>query len=771
MLMISNNNRIDPDESFPIDSNSEDGRPPIEPGEGSQPSALANQNKSISSDEQKTSKFKSLVELYKSILDNESPDRPIDIAAFLADHLDYPARQRMDVLLYDQVRGWESGGARKVEDYLAEFPEIQRDRTFIVDLIYNEYLRRQDRGESPDIAEFYARFPDFRQDLEPQFLIARMIGADSSEIQASDAQADAVSDVRPGVEDEAAKENRADPPIDPVPQGAKAEVDRFLNNTPAPLSLGDFQLLKRVSEGGMGVIYRARQISLDRIVAVKFLKSVGRRSDKSVDRFWLEGRAVARLKHEHIVSVYGIGHDESRGYFLVMDWIDGPDLSQRIKNQSLVPSRSAELVEQVARAVAHAHGNGIIHRDLKPSNVLINHEGRAVVVDFGLTKILDAGGSEPFGPEQMMGTPAYMAPEQADHRWGPIGPRTDVYGLGALLYALLTGKPPFIGNDDLDTRKLVASTDPPVSPGKIRPLIPKQLELICMKCLEKDPARRYESALEVAIDLKKNRSVPISTIFLTIVIILIALSGVIGFGLRFRPGDVAVSSRNLADSIKYDDEIDVDKTKSDDAAPNSHALDSIKVSRGRGDNQLVELTKYPGPLVKDDRVSVSCRFSRPSHAYLFWIDSDGKVARLHPNLKSKGSAKVKEFRWPSNPARGGVISSPSTGTETAVLVIRDNPLDEASAKLLQETLRPIRPIPPLDRRLVVNDGVLVKIDEIPRGFEAKYQPDEIPRGFEAKYQPLVAKDVVSALEAIQQNASRFGEVHIVALPYLIPSLR
>ena len=248
----------------------------------------------------------------------------------------------------------------------------------------------------------------------------------------------------------------------------------------------------------MGVVYKARQLSLNRTVAIKMILQGSLAASEDIERFQLEAKAVAQLNHPQIVVIHDVGHCDDQ-YFYAMEYVDGKNLAEVIRGGAVSPRKAAEYVEQVARAIHFAHQSGVVHRDIKPSNILIDEHGRARVTDFGLAKHVDRG-DELTLTGQMVGTPAYMAPEQITNRRGDIGPLCDVYSLGVLLYELLTKQLPFAGRDQFDTLLQVLDCDPQ-SPRKLNPQVPRALEMICLKCLEKDPQHRYASAADLADDL------------------------------------------------------------------------------------------------------------------------------------------------------------------------------------------------------------------------------------------------------------------------------
>ncbi len=271
---------------------------------------------------------------------------------------------------------------------------------------------------------------------------------------------------------------------------------------------GDYELIDEIARGGMGVVYRARQVSLNRIVAVKMILSGQLAGEAEVKRFRVEAEAAANLQHPHIVAIHEIGEHEGRHYFS-MDYIAGKNLAEHAHAQPLSARETAQLVKQLAEAVHYAHQRGTLHRDLKPQNVLIDAQGQPHITDFGLAKRWDA--TDPSAPGAgaaselthtgaIMGSPSYMAPEQAAARLGEIGPATDVYSLGAILYQLLTGQPPHRGNTALETLQHVMGEEPE-APRRLRAEVPPDLETICLKCLEKNPGQRYANARQLAEEL------------------------------------------------------------------------------------------------------------------------------------------------------------------------------------------------------------------------------------------------------------------------------
>ncbi|WP_152053111.1 trehalase family glycosidase [Tautonia marina] len=266
---------------------------------------------------------------------------------------------------------------------------------------------------------------------------------------------------------------------------------------------GDYELLDLLGRGGMGIVHEARQLSLGRLVALKLIRSGSPASESELLRFRTEAEVIAGLDHPNIVPIYEIGEYEGNPYFS-MRLLRGGDLAERLSQFRDDPQAAAELMITIARAVEYAHRRGILHRDLKPSNILLDGNGQPHITDFGLAKrIEDASDLTRSG--DICGSPPYMAPEQASGDRGAVTTATDVYGLGVILYALLTGGPPFCGSTVLETLSMVRE-EPPKPPSRINGRVDRDLETICLKCLEKDPANRYDSAEELAADLVRWRS-------------------------------------------------------------------------------------------------------------------------------------------------------------------------------------------------------------------------------------------------------------------------
>ena len=275
---------------------------------------------------------------------------------------------------------------------------------------------------------------------------------------------------------------------------------RTRNQPDIPRNVAGYEILGVLGRGAMGIVYKARQRGLKRLAALKMILAGDHASEQELARFRSEAEAVARLQHPNIVQIFEVGEDQGRPFFS-LEFVDGESLNKKIKGTPLEPKTAAVLVQKLAEAMHYAHENGIVHRDLKPSNVLLTQDGMPKIGDFGLAKQIeeDSGKTR---PGTVLGTPSYMAPEQAEGKLEKVGPLADQYSLGAILYELLTGRPPFKGASLFDTLEQVRTREP-VPPIEFQPGVPRDLETICLKCLQKEAPKRYTSDRALAEDLRR----------------------------------------------------------------------------------------------------------------------------------------------------------------------------------------------------------------------------------------------------------------------------
>lgn len=394
---------------------------------------------------------------------------PADLREWLSQSGEINPDRLVEVFCADQLSRWRSGQQVPAEAYLALCPAVAANSEVAFELVYSEYLVRESLGLVPGADEFVWRFPQFADRLRRQLLIHDSLGS-----------ADGVPDRDVTVASLA--ERASHPFTGPAPPG--------------------FEVLAEIGRGSMSVVYKARQIGLDRIVALKVIRASIYADQAVANRFQGEGHATARLQHPNIIQVYEVGEYDGQGY-LVLEYAPGGSLERKLAASPQTPRDAARLIEELAQAMHYAHQHGVIHRDIKPANVVLTEEGTPKITDFGLAKLLEHdGGMTRTG--ELVGTPCYMAPEQAKGAQELVGAATDVYALGTILYEALTGRPPFKGATPMSTLNQVIGQEP-LAPGRLQRTTPRDLETICLKCLEKEPAARYSTARELADDLRRFR--------------------------------------------------------------------------------------------------------------------------------------------------------------------------------------------------------------------------------------------------------------------------
>jgi eukaryotic-like serine/threonine-protein kinase len=381
---------------------------------------------------------------------------PLDIDALVA------------VLRVDQHRRWLAGERVDVSTYRRDFPILQSSTEAFFELLFHEFLIREQLGEQPESSEYEKRYPDLSERLRLQMEVHLVLSSDGRD--------------EPRNREE---RNRA---------ANDGESSSCVPNVPG------YEILSEIGRGGMGIVYRARQQRPNRFVALKMILEGRFATEHELRRFENEAETIGAVEHPNIVPILEFGQHEGLHYF-TMPLLTGGSLAEAQTRLGKDPRAIARLAAEVADAVHHAHQRGILHRDLKPANILLDDDGRPHVTDFGLAKRTEAGrGLTETGA--VMGSPGYMSPEQASGAPAAITTASDVYGLGAILYSLLTGHAPFEGSSPRDVIIRVQDR-PPDPPSRWNRAVPRPLELICLKCLEKDPARRYASAGALADDLRR----------------------------------------------------------------------------------------------------------------------------------------------------------------------------------------------------------------------------------------------------------------------------
>lgn len=461
-----------------------------------------------------------------------------------------PDGYRLDRLCDEFERRWSSGETPRIEDVLG-------DATANLKGLFDELLRlelefRRQHGEQPELAEYLQRFP------QQESIVRTAFGDVAASTLASPEEDSSIA----------------------LPE------------------LPGYMLLGELGRGGMGVVYKARQIQLNRLVAIKTIRAGELASPEEIKRFLAEAEAAAKLNHPHIVPIHEIG-EQAGLHFFSMGFVDGPSVKERLAAEGIIePKEAARLVATLAEAVHYAHQRGVVHRDLKPANVLLQVESgepnvesptseivppkssrnaqpstlHPRITDFGLAKRIDADSSMT-ATGQVLGTPSFMPPEQASGDADRVGPRSDVYSLGAILYALVTGRPPFQAANVIETLKQVLESEP-VSPRQLNPSVDRDLETICLKCLEKEPDKRYATARDLADDLGRYlRNEPISARpvgrlergwrwcrrnpaqALAGLALVVAISASVGFGIRYSYSQQLEDALDRATVAKQEAEI------------------------------------------------------------------------------------------------------------------------------------------------------------------------------------------------------------------------
>ncbi len=388
-----------------------------------------------------------------------------------------------------------SGRAPLLEDYVRHCSLDGGLESLPPEMVAHEFRLRVECGDSPTMENYLQRFPHLTPTLST--LLTPLPQELNSPLTPTKGDAPTAVDLTMTRLEVPASPLETTLPMSPeeMPKRRRVDAERTAN-------FGKYQLLNEIARGAMGIVYRARQEPIGRIVALKTILAGQFASKRHVDQFLLEAKNAGDLKHDNIVTIYDAGKINEQ-YFIAMAYIEGHSLADAVREKSMSAQRSAEIVEAVARALhfAHVQPQPVYHRDIKPANILMDHAGRPYITDFGVAKRVEREDSRDDGSEDdIAGTPNYMPPEQTYGR--DIGPWSDVYSTGALLYHLLTGRPPFLAESLLETIRQVRGTEP-LPPRELNPRVDPDLEAVCLKCLEKDHTKRYLSAEHLADDLRR----------------------------------------------------------------------------------------------------------------------------------------------------------------------------------------------------------------------------------------------------------------------------
>jgi serine/threonine protein kinase len=739
---------------------------------------------------------------------------PPDLHKLLASCGSLAARDVADILLVDQRYRWQTGQGIPAETYLSQWPDVAADRDLRSDLVYGEFRARAAQGKPPEWKSFVERFPDLRETLARQAEVSRWLGEALPTAGSDLAALTSGDDLAATTKFALARTGPVSTAFDPR----------------APLPFSDFQLRKRLGAGGMGEVFEALQLSLNKLVALKILKSF-LADARSIERFLHEARSVAGLRHPHIVDVHGIGRCDDGRYFLVMDLMPGGNLADRINTSPATVAEIVEIIRQIAGAIAHANSRGVIHRDLKPSNVLLDADGQALVADFGLARSENAGLST---SGDILGTPQYMAPEQADDRYGAITAATDVYGVGAVFYSLLTGQAPFSGASAAQIVTKVISEETVADPRDFRSDIPVSISAICLKCLRKEPSERYGSAQEIVAALEacqrlnfglcapgsaselrnscldrpatKNTGKASGTLNSSCDNALEAWkpagdsrsnspSANRSNDWRFQPQRWQRRSAGIALAVLLlamaallalnrvrNNRVDPREDNSPDApvvedtsgsrAAGQHLSWTVDVYRQGKHDDRVRITSYPAPVFNGDQLRLQLLLTKPAHIYCYWLGADGVPVQLFPPDQA-ADRLTEQITIPTNHSEGLPIEG-RPGAEICLVLLRAAVLPSPADFL--EQLRATPPPAPSKLDTVLADGLPI-LETLSAAELRSQRPDlagplsRIPAGGDSRnigaVKPLVPSATSDKFDSwLRRLPTGGGEAHYLVIPHV-----
>lgn len=500
----------------------------------------------------------------------------------------------------------------------------------------------------------------------------------------------------------------------------------------------DYELLEEIARGGMGVVFKAHQKSLNRTVALKMILSGALASTAELRRFEVEAQAIAKLSHPNIVPVYEVGEYQEL-HFFSMRYVEGQSLRQLIRNGCPRIEEAVNLAKKITEAIAYSHSKGIIHRDLKPANILLNSDNEPMVADFGLAKQFGSE-SDLTAAGQSLGTPGYMAPEQVEAK--NVDQRSDVYGIGAILYELLTGRPPFRAESTWETMALVLDQEPK-PPRLLNKRIPEDLNTITLKCLEKDPERRFSSAFELNSELTRFlrrepiESRPISSAerMYRWMVRRPAIAGLIG---------IATLAVALFGMLVWSHIGDKNRGQ------NRTSRLRVNVQHDGGISSLANAI----PLLNGDAIQITWTTPKKYESVLFWFDTEGKLHEL-PNPSSADSSEITTQIWPNENELRQISGLP--GTEFVFVCARQGA--KPTLAELESLLEDESPLPQMQGQAILQVS-RTEIDVLDSSLQ------NATRGPTGENVPFIDNGVRERLKRIQQKlADEFELVKGMAFPH------